>query len=137
MFKLDEKVLNVAGHTDTTPAGCIVSLDVNTRKFVAGHIELDPMDLLENITDMVEVFYSNILHPKVINNETELDGMPFAVQKAWGSGWIRPCNILQQEGGIGGDRWQEFRPGEGHSSLAESQSRSTHHNCDLEGCTPQ
>ncbi len=84
MFKLDEKVLNVAGHTDTTPAGSVVPFDVNTHKFVAGHVELDPMELIENIMEMVEVFYPNILHPKVINYETELDGMPFVVPEAWG-----------------------------------------------------
>jgi hypothetical protein len=56
MFKLDEKVLDVARHTDVTLAGCIVPLDVNTCKFVAGHDELDPMELLENIAEMVEVF---------------------------------------------------------------------------------
>ncbi len=33
---------------------------------------------------MVEVFYPNILHPKVINYEAELDGMPFVVPEAWG-----------------------------------------------------
>jgi hypothetical protein len=84
MFKFDEKVLNVAGHTDATPAGCIVPFDINTHKFVAGHVELDPMELLENITEMVEVFYPNLLHPKVINYEAELDGMPFVVPEAWG-----------------------------------------------------
>jgi hypothetical protein len=84
MFELDEKILDVAGHTDTTPAGCVVPFDVNTRKFVAGHVELDPMELLENIVEMVEVFYPNILHPKVINYETELDGMPFVATEAWG-----------------------------------------------------
>jgi hypothetical protein len=70
-------VLSVAGHTDATPAGCIVPFDVNTHKFVAGHDELDPMELLNNIVEMVEVFKPNIFHLKVINNETELDGMPF------------------------------------------------------------
>jgi hypothetical protein len=84
MFELDEKILNVAGHTDTTLAGCVVPFDVNTRKFVAGHVELDPMELLENIAEMVEVFYPNILHPKVIYYETELDGPPFVVPEAWG-----------------------------------------------------
>ncbi len=84
MFELDEKVLNVAMHTDTTPAVCVILFDVNTRKLVAGHVELDPMELLENIAEMVEVFYPNILHPKVINYETELDGMPFVVPEAWG-----------------------------------------------------
>ncbi len=84
MFKLDEKVLNVAGHTDATPASCVVPFDVNTRKFVASHVELDPVELLENITEMVEVFELNILQPKVINNEIELDGMQFVVPEAWG-----------------------------------------------------
>jgi hypothetical protein len=56
MFKLDEKVLGVAGHTDATPASCMVPFDVNTRKFFTGHVELDPMELLENIAEMVEVF---------------------------------------------------------------------------------
>jgi hypothetical protein len=45
---------------------------------------LDPMELLENIAEMVEVFYPNILHPKVINYETELDGTPSVVPEAWG-----------------------------------------------------
>jgi hypothetical protein len=84
MFKLDEKVLNVAGHTDATPAGCVVPFDVNTRKFITNHIKLNPMELLENIAEMVEVFEPNILYPKVINNETELDGTPFMVPEAWG-----------------------------------------------------
>ncbi len=56
MFKLDEKVLDVAGHTDATPTGFIVPFDVNTCKFVANYVELDPMKLLENIAEMVEVF---------------------------------------------------------------------------------
>jgi hypothetical protein len=59
MFKLDEKVLNVAGNTDTALVGCVVLFDVNTRKFVAGHVELDSMELLENIAEMVEVVYPN------------------------------------------------------------------------------
>ncbi len=50
MFELDEKVLNVAGHTDAMPAICIVPFDVN------GHVELDPMDFFDNITELVEVF---------------------------------------------------------------------------------
>jgi hypothetical protein len=42
------------------------------------------MELFENIAEMVEVLYPNILHPKVINYETELDGMPFVAPEAWG-----------------------------------------------------
>ena len=82
MFELDEKILNLARHTDMTPVGCVVPFDVNICKFVAGHVELDPMELLENIVEMVDVFNSNILHPKVINYETELDGMAFVAPEA-------------------------------------------------------
>ncbi len=64
MFEFDEKVLNVSGHTDATQAGCLVPLDVNTRKFVAGHVELNPMELFENITEMVEVFIPTHSTPK-------------------------------------------------------------------------
>jgi hypothetical protein len=89
MFEFDEKVLNVAGQTDATPAGCVVPFDVNTRKFVTGHIELDPVELLENIAEMVEVFEPNILHPKAINDETELDGTSFVAPEAWcGFGFV-------------------------------------------------
>jgi hypothetical protein len=76
--------MRIAGHTDATLVGCVVPLDVNTRKFVASHVILDPMEYLENIAEMVEVFYPNILHPKVINYEAELDGLPFVVPEVWG-----------------------------------------------------
>ncbi len=71
MFKFDEKVLDVPGHTDATLASCVVPFDVNTRKIVAGHVELDSVELLKNIAEMVEVFEPNILNLKVINNETK------------------------------------------------------------------
>jgi hypothetical protein len=84
MFKLNEKVLDVTGHTDATPVGHVVPFDVNTCKFVASHVELDTVELLENIAEMVEVFKPNILHLKVINNQTELDETPFVALEAWG-----------------------------------------------------
>jgi hypothetical protein len=67
-FKFDEKVLNVARHTDATLASCVVPFDVNTHKFVAVHVELDPVELLENIAEMVEVIKPKIFHPKAVNN---------------------------------------------------------------------
>jgi hypothetical protein len=84
MLKFDEKVLDVAGHTDATLASCVVAFDVNTRNFLASHVELDSVKLLENIAEMVEVFKPNILYPKVISNETELDETPFVAPEAWG-----------------------------------------------------
>ncbi len=92
IFKIDEKVLDVARHTGATTAGCVVPFDVDTRKFVAGHVELDPVELLEKIAEMVEVFKPNILHPKVINEETVLDGMPFVAPEAWGCRSVAPIS---------------------------------------------
>jgi hypothetical protein len=42
------------------------------------------MELLENIVEMVAVFYPIILYPKVIIYETELDGTPFVAPEVWG-----------------------------------------------------
>jgi hypothetical protein len=44
------------------------------------------MELLEKIKEMVEVVDSDIFDPKVVNKETELDGMPFVVPEARGGG---------------------------------------------------
>jgi len=42
------------------------------------------MEFLENVKEVVEVFDSNIFYIKVINNEAELDGVPFVVPEAMG-----------------------------------------------------
>ncbi len=49
MLEFDEEVFDVAWHTDVTAMSRIVPFDVNTRKFISGHVELDPVELLENI----------------------------------------------------------------------------------------
>ena len=48
MFKLNEQVFDVPWHTDATATICLVPFDINTRKFITGHVELDPMKFLEN-----------------------------------------------------------------------------------------
>jgi hypothetical protein len=45
---------------------------------------LDPVKFLENIKEVVEVFDSNLINTKVINNETELDETPFVVPETRG-----------------------------------------------------
>ena len=79
MFKLNEQVSNVTWHTDATETICVVPFDINTHKFITGHVVLDPMAFLEKIKEVVEVFNSNISYPKVIYNEAKLDGTPFVV----------------------------------------------------------
>jgi len=62
----------------------IVPFDVNTSKLISGHVDLDPVKFLENIKEVVEVFDSNLINTKVINNETELDETPFVVPETRG-----------------------------------------------------
>ena len=46
--------------------------------------------------------------------------------------WIQLHNSLQPEGGIGGDRWLECRPGEGHSSRGEFLNEFSRDVCDFD-----
>jgi hypothetical protein len=49
MLKFNEKVFNVTWHTDATATICIVPFDMNSCKFISGHVALDPVKFLENI----------------------------------------------------------------------------------------
>ena len=100
----------------------IVPFDVNTSKLISGHVDLYPVKFLENIKEVVEVFDSNLINTKVINNETELDETPFVVPETRGGFSFIVTFSKKQEGGIRGDCWPECRPGEGHSSLSKFQS---------------
>jgi hypothetical protein len=62
----------------------VVPFDINTHKFITGHVVLDSMESLEKIKEVVEVFDSNIFCAKVINNEAELDGTPFVAPETRG-----------------------------------------------------
>ncbi len=84
MLKLNEQVFDVPWHADATATICIFPFDMYTRKFISGHVALDPVEFLENVQEVVEVFDSNIFHTKVIYNEAELDGTPFVVPEARG-----------------------------------------------------
>ena len=84
MLKLNEQVFDVPWHADATAMICIVPFDMNTRRFISGHVALDPVEFLEHVQEVVEVFDSNIFHTKVIDNEAELDGPPFVAPEARG-----------------------------------------------------
>ena len=77
MFKLNEQGFDVTWHADATATICIVPFDSDTRKFITGHVELYPVEFLENVQEVVEVFDSDVFYTKVIDDEAELDGTPF------------------------------------------------------------
>jgi len=84
MFKLNEQVFDVTWHTDATVRVGIVPFDIDTCKLISGHVELDPVEFLENVQEVVEVFDSNEFYTKVIYDEAELDGMPFVAPESMG-----------------------------------------------------
>ncbi len=84
VFKLNEQGFDVSRHTDATTSICIVPFDMDTRKFIPGHVELDSMEFLENVQEVVEVFNSDVFHSKVIHDEAELDETPFVAPEARG-----------------------------------------------------
>jgi hypothetical protein len=77
MFELNEQGFDVTWHADATATICIVPFDMDTRKLISGHVELDPVEFLENVQEVVEVFDSDVFYTKVIYDEAELDGTPF------------------------------------------------------------
>jgi hypothetical protein len=61
----------------------IILFDGDAQEFVAGHVELYPMLLFEKIKEKIEVLDPHVFHTKIINDEAELDGMPFMTTKSW------------------------------------------------------
>ncbi len=45
---------------------------------------MDPVEFLENVQEVVEVFDSNVFYAKVIYNEAELDRTPFVAPETRG-----------------------------------------------------
>ena len=84
MFEFNEQGFDVTWHTDATAIICIVPFDIDTRKLISGHVELDPVEFSENVQKVVEVFDSNVFYAKVIHDEAELDGTPFVAPETRG-----------------------------------------------------
>jgi hypothetical protein len=109
MFKPNQQVFDVTWHTDATLTLHVVPVDINTRKFITSHVVLGPMEFLEKIKEVVEVFNSNIFYPKVIYDEAELDGTPFVAPETRGefsfivafSKKARSEEIVGQDAGLG------------------------------------
>ncbi len=79
MFQFDEEIVNVPRHTDATALANIVPFDVNPCKLVTCHVELHTMKFLAQLQEIIEVFDFHVFDSKVVNYETELDRLPFAV----------------------------------------------------------
>ena len=67
MLELDQKVLDVAGHAESTALTNVIPFDGDAGKFISGHVELYPMVLLKKVKEEVEVFDVVIRNANVIN----------------------------------------------------------------------
>ena len=81
MLELDKKVLDVAGHAESTALTNVIPFDGDAGQFISGHVELYPMVLLEKVKEEVEMFDADVFDSKVINDEAELEGSPFVAPK--------------------------------------------------------
>ncbi len=79
MFEFEEEIVDVPWHTDAAAPANIVPFNVNTGKLVTCHVELHPVIFLEEVQEMNEVFDTHVFNTKVIDNEAELELLPFVV----------------------------------------------------------
>ena len=83
MLEFYEQIFDVPIHADVASFARIVPFDVNARKLVSSHVELDPMIFFEKIEEVVEVVDPVIFDPEVVHNQTELNWAPFVPPKSW------------------------------------------------------
>ncbi len=89
MFELDEQIVNVPGHAESTAPARIIPFDGDACQFVASHVELHTMEFLEELQEVVEMLNANVFDTKVIHNKAELKWMPFVVPETWrGSSFV-------------------------------------------------
>ncbi len=77
MLEFEKQHRYIAWHTDAAAAGSIVPFNVHASKYIAGHVVLHSMEILDDTEEVVKVFQAHVFHTKVVYNETELDGSPF------------------------------------------------------------
>ena len=137
MLEFYKQIFDVPIHADAASFARIVPFDVNTRKLVSSHVELDPMIFFEKIEEVVEVVDPDIFDPKVVHNQqsgrTELG----AICAAKVLEWMLLHNTLRRQGASGGDRLLVSRPGEGHSSLGVFRNKSSHRGHARPVCIPR
>ncbi len=79
MLEFKKQRRYIAWHTDAAAAGPVVPFSAHSSKFIAGHIVLHTMELLEDTKEVVKVFQAHVFDTKVVFDETEMDGSPFVV----------------------------------------------------------
>jgi hypothetical protein len=71
MLEFEKQCRYIAWNTDATVAGSVVPFNVHASKFIAGHVELDAMEFLEDTKEVVEVLQAHVFDAKVVYNEAE------------------------------------------------------------------
>ena len=71
MLEFYKEIVDVAGHSDATAPINIIPFDVYSRKKSPRHVALYSMVFFEEIQQVIEVFKTDVLHPKVIHKEAK------------------------------------------------------------------
>jgi hypothetical protein len=66
MLVFEDQQRYIAWHTDVAAVRSIVPFDVHASKFIACHVVLDAMELLEDIQEVGEIFQAHIFYAKVV-----------------------------------------------------------------------
>jgi hypothetical protein len=109
MLQFYEQIFDIPVHADATSFAKIVPFDVNTRKLVSRHVELDPMIFFEKIEEVVEVVDPDTFDTEVVYDQAELNWAPFVPPKSWcGHCFIIPFDnkaqaeeIVREDPGLG------------------------------------
>ncbi len=83
MLELEQQSREISRHTDASAVHYVIPFNVNTCQFIVSLVQLHTMEFLEDFEEIVEVFNTYIFDAKVVDNEAELDGMPFVVPEVW------------------------------------------------------
>jgi hypothetical protein len=80
---MDEGVFDVPQHGEMHLALGIVPIECESRVLHSFPIGVDCVVLFQYAHEMLDVVLVNILHAKVVNNESETDGVPVVLRVPW------------------------------------------------------
>ena len=85
-LEFEQGCLEIFGNGDAAGACGIVPVNGESSEEEIGPVDGDGIQFLEGLDEVVGVFLSNVLDPKVINNERENYGLGGVLPELWGSG---------------------------------------------------
>ena len=83
VLEFGQGLCNVSGHGEVDVAFGVVPIQRYSAECFAFFVNCNVVPTSQGTEQMVNVVFSNILHPKVINNQGEGNWAPSMLQKTW------------------------------------------------------